>query len=76
MSQYDFSLQSEPTTSKQKQQTTTDALANYYAGGTLIGFVLGTNVTTRRWYFNRVCSWHECDDTEEILPSASTASRV
>lgn len=51
MSQYDFSLESEPTTSKQKQQTTTDALANYYAGGTLIGFVLGTNATTRKKYF-------------------------
>jgi len=43
MSQYDFSLGSEPTTSKQKQ--------NYYAGGTLIGFVLGTNATTRKKYF-------------------------
>jgi hypothetical protein len=51
MSQYDFSLESEPTTSKQKKQTTTDALANYYAGGTLIGFVLGTNATTRKKYF-------------------------
>lgn len=51
MSQYDFSLESEPTTSKQKQQTTTDALANYYAGGTLIGFVLGTNARTRKKYF-------------------------
>jgi len=51
MSQYDFSLESKPTTSKQKQQTTTDALANYYAGGTLIGFVLGTNVTSRKKYF-------------------------
>jgi hypothetical protein len=51
MSQYDFSLESEPTTSKQKQRTTTEALANYYAGGILIGFVLGTNVTTRKKYF-------------------------
>lgn len=51
MSQYDFSLAGEPTTSKQKQQTTTDALTNYYAGGTLIGFVLGTNAMTRKKYF-------------------------
>ena len=51
MSQYDFSLESEPTTSKQKQQTTTDAFANYYAGGTLIGFVLGTNAVTRKKHF-------------------------
>jgi hypothetical protein len=51
MSQYDFTLESEPTTSKQRQPTTTDALVNYYAGGTLIGFVLGTNATAQKKYF-------------------------
>jgi G patch domain-containing protein 1 len=51
MSQYDFSLESEPTTSKQKQQTTTHALVNYYDGGTLIGFVHATNAMMRKKYF-------------------------
>jgi hypothetical protein len=50
MSLYDFSLDNEPTTSKPKQQTATTALANY-AGGTLIGFILGTNALTQKKYF-------------------------
>jgi G patch domain-containing protein 1 len=51
MSQYDFSLESEPTTSKQKQQTPAVVLAAYYSGGTLVGFVLGTNAMTQKKYF-------------------------
>lgn len=50
MSQYDFSLDTETTTSKQKQQITAAAFANY-AGNTLIGFVLGTNAMTQKKHF-------------------------
>lgn len=50
MSQYDFSLDTETTTSKQKHQITAAAFTNY-AGSTLIGFVLGTNAMIRKKHF-------------------------
>jgi G patch domain-containing protein 1 len=50
MSQYDFSLDSETTTSKQKHQVTEPAFANY-AGNILIGFILGINATTQKKHF-------------------------
>lgn len=48
--QYDFTLDSEPTTSKQKQKVTTVASADY-SEGSLIGFILGTTVMTRKKHF-------------------------
>jgi G patch domain-containing protein 1 len=50
MLQYDFTLDTEPTTSKQKQQITKVASADY-TGCSLIGFILGTNVLTCKKYF-------------------------
>jgi G patch domain-containing protein 1 len=50
MSQYDFTLDTETTTSKQKRQITAAAFANY-AGNTLIGFILGINAMTQKKHF-------------------------
>jgi G patch domain-containing protein 1 len=50
LSQYDFSLDTETTTSKQKHRVTEPAFANY-AGNILIGFLLGTNATARKKHF-------------------------
>jgi hypothetical protein len=50
MSQYDFSLDTETTTSKQKHQATVSSFTNY-AGNILIGFVLGKIAVTRKKHF-------------------------
>jgi hypothetical protein len=50
MSQYDFSLDTETTSSKQKHQVTETAFATY-AGNILIGFILGTTAMTRKKHF-------------------------
>lgn len=50
MLQYDFTLGTEPATSKQKEQIITDSSANY-AACSLIGFILGTNAMTQKKHF-------------------------